>query len=511
MSSVPSPADPVGGARLTPAALPGSVAAASTEASSIPRATGAKALQHYRDRLRFTDSLAIAGSVLAAVWVRLLVEGQAVMAEPTLQYFGVPVLIALTWMIALTVFRTRDVLLMGAGALEYKRVANATAAAFGILAFVLLLVGADAPRWYFLVALPAGGVSLLLTRWLWRRWLLAQRRRGRYLSRAIVIGSLADVVYVVRQVERNAAAGYEVVGIISDDAPTASLELGARELPVLGGLAEAAPAATSARADAVIVTGDLGDDGDRLRRLGWDLEGTNAELVLSSRLTDVAGPRIHFRPVEGLPLLHVEIPAFDGVRHVAKRGFDILFAGAALLLIAPLVLVIAIAIRLEDGGPVFFRQTRCGRDGRTFDMLKFRSMCIDAEDRLAELQAHNEGAGLLFKLRDDPRVTRIGRLLRAHSLDELPQFWNILIGEMSVVGPRPPLQVEAAAYDGVVSRRLMIKPGLTGLWQISGRSDLDWEESVRLDLYYVENWSMTGDLMIIWRTVRSVVKADGAY
>ncbi|WP_177232210.1 sugar transferase [Agromyces sp. CF514] len=455
--------------------------------------------------------MAIAGSVLASVWIRLLIEGTAVANEPTMQYVGVPVLIAVTWMIAMTVFRTRDLHLVGAGALEYKRVANATAAAFGVLAFVLLLVSTGAPRWYFIVALPAGTASLLLSRWLWRRWLLNQRSRGRYLSRAIVIGSLADIVYVVRQIERNAAAGYDVVGVISDDAPSASLELGARELPVLGGLADAAPAATHARADAVIVTGDLGDDGDRLRRLGWDLEGTNAELVLSSRLTDVAGPRIHFRPVEGLPLLHVEIPAFDGVRHVAKRGFDILFAGAALLLIAPIVLVIAIAIRLDDGGPVFFRQTRCGRDGRTFEILKFRSMCIDAEDRLAELKVQNEGAGLLFKVRDDPRVTRIGRILRAHSLDELPQFWNILIGEMSVVGPRPPLQVEAAAYDGVVSRRLMIKPGLTGLWQISGRSDLDWEESVRLDLYYVENWSMTGDFMIIWRTVRSVVKADGAY
>nr|WP_172979800.1 sugar transferase [Agromyces agglutinans] len=453
----------------------------------------------------------VAASVLASVWIRLLVEGPAVAEEPALQYIGVPVLIAAIWSIALTVFRTRDPHAAGAGATEYKRVANATAAAFGVLAFLLLLIGADSPRWYFIVALPAGGGALLLARWLWRKWLLHQRVRGHYLSRAIVIGTLADVGYVVRQVERNTAAGFHVIGVVSDDAPTTTLELGGAELPVLASVADAAGAATEARADAVIVTGDLGSDGDRLRRLGWDLEGTNTELVLSSRLTDVAGPRIHFRPVEGLPLLHVEIPVFDGVRHVAKRAFDVVFAGLALLLVAPVMLVVAMVIRLDDGGPIFFRQTRCGRDGQTFEMLKFRSMCLDAEERLSELRDRNEGNGLLFKVRDDPRVTRIGRILRAHSLDELPQFWNILIGEMSVVGPRPPLVAEADAYDGVVSRRLMIKPGLTGLWQISGRSDLDWEESVRLDLYYVENWSLTGDLMIIWRTVRSVLKRDGAY
>ena len=261
----------------------------------------------------------------------------------------------------------------------------------------------------------------------------------------------------------------------------------------------------------MIVAGQFGGGSQTIRQLSWDLEGTATELVLTSRLADVAGPRIHFRPVEGLPLLHVEIPTFDGWRHVLKRTFDIVFAGTALVLFAPVLLIIAIFIRLDDGGPVFFRQTRCGRDGGTFEMIKFRSMVKAAEQDLAGLLDRDEGAGVLFKMRNDPRVTHVGRVLREHSLDELPQFWNIFVGDMSVVGPRPPLVCEVEAYEGNVRRRLMIKPGLTGLWQISGRSDLSWEESVRLDLYYVENWSLTGDLMIVWRTAKTLITAKGAY
>ncbi|WP_395245676.1 sugar transferase [Agromyces sp. MMS24-K17] len=466
----------------------------------------------YRDRLRITDAAVVTAATLAAVAVRLAVVGESTIAtEPAWQRIGVPILIAGTWLLFLAAFRTRAPHVTGSGVTEYKRVLNASAAAFGILAMVILVLDVTSARWYFLVALPIGAITLLGGRWLWRRWLLAQRRYGHYLSRAIVVGTMGDIEYVVRQVDRNGAAGLHVVGIVTDDEPSAAVAIGDRTIPVLGRIEGAAAAAAASRADAVVVTGHIDADGTRLRRLGWDLEGTGAELVLSSSLADVAGPRIHFRPVEGLPLLHVEIPTFDGWRHVVKRAFDVLFALVALVLISPVLLVVAVTVKLDSPGPVFFRQTRCGRDGRTFEMLKFRSMVQTAEEDLAGLVDQNQGAGLLFKLRDDPRVTRVGRVLRAYSLDELPQFWNILVGDMSVVGPRPPLVSEVESYDGVVSRRLMIKPGLTGLWQISGRSDLSWEESVRLDLYYVENWSIAGDLMIIWRTVRAVVRPNGAY
>ena len=233
--------------------------------------------------------------------------------------------------------------------------------------------------------------------------------------------------------------------------------------------------------------------------------------MLSSRLTDVAGPRISLRQVEGLPLIHVKIPDFEGGQHMLKRALDIGVASVALILFAPFVPFIALAIALDSRGPVFFTQKRIGRDGREFRMLKFRSMRTTAEAERTALLGANEGSGPLFKLRDDPRVTRVGRFLRRYSIDEMPQFWNVLAGEMSVVGPRPPLPSEVTAYDGTVFRRLYIKPGITGLWQVSGRSDLSWDESVRLDLRYVENWSVMNDLMIMWQTVKVMLRPNGAY
>jgi exopolysaccharide biosynthesis polyprenyl glycosylphosphotransferase len=263
--------------------------------------------------------------------------------------------------------------------------------------------------------------------------------------------------------------------------------------------------------DTVIVAGQPRGGSRYIRDLGWALEGTATDLVLASRLTDVAGPRIHFRPVEGLPLIHVEIPQFEGGKHVLKRMLDIVLAGAALVVLAVPMLIVGLLVRMDSSGPALFRQDRVGRNGSTFKMLKFRSMVVDAEARLAELNDKNEGNGLLFKVKDDPRVTRIGRVIRKFSIDEFPQLWNVLVGEMSLVGPRPPLRREVDGYESHVHRRLYIKPGLTGMWQVNGRSDLSWEESVRLDLYYVENWSLTGDLVILWRTARVLLHPTGAY
>jgi exopolysaccharide biosynthesis polyprenyl glycosylphosphotransferase len=264
-------------------------------------------------------------------------------------------------------------------------------------------------------------------------------------------------------------------------------------------------------ADSIIIASRPDDDPDFIKRLSWDLEGTAAELILSSRLTDVAGPRLSLRPLDGLPLIHVKIPEFEGGVHLLKRAMDIAVAVVALIPIAVAAPLIALMIKLDDHGPALFRQTRVGRDGREFQILKFRTMRTTAEAELGALRSHNEGAGPLFKLKRDPRITRVGSVLRKFSLDELPQFWNVLRGEMSVVGPRPPLPSEVTAYDGTVYRRLYIKPGITGLWQVSGRSDLSWEESVRLDLRYVENWSMLTDLMIMWRTARVMLRPKGAY
>jgi exopolysaccharide biosynthesis polyprenyl glycosylphosphotransferase len=263
------------------------------------------------------------------------------------------------------------------------------------------------------------------------------------------------------------------------------------------------------RADTVAVCGSASGEGD-LRRLAWQLEGTGIDLVVAPQLTDIAGPRVHIRPVEGLPLLYVEEPTLSGVAWLFKTMIDRVVAGIGVILLSPLLLLVALAIKLTDRGPVFFRQARVGREGKTFRVWKFRTMYIDAEERLAALVDQNESDGLLFKIKDDPRITRIGRYLRASSVDELPQLFNVLLGQMSLVGPRP-LPAEDGDFLGDVRRRLLVRPGITGLWQVSGRSDLSWDDAVRLDLYYVDNWSLTFDLTILWRTVGVVLRSKGAY
>jgi exopolysaccharide biosynthesis polyprenyl glycosylphosphotransferase len=316
---------------------------------------------------------------------------------------------------------------------------------------------------------------------------------------------------VVGRLQQDALLGYVVVGTATADGSDEPIIVDGRRHDIVATTHTVATVAQELDADTIIVASQPSDDPDYVRRLSWQLEGRAAELVLSSRLTDVAGPRVSFRPVDGLPLIHVRIPVYEGGQHLLKRALDVAVSATALLVLLPLLPVLALAIVLDSPGSVFFRQTRVGRDGREFRMLKFRSMRDSTDAELAALRAANEGAGPLFKLKADPRVTRVGRFLRRHSIDELPQFWNVLIGDMSIVGPRPPLPHEVTSYDGTVYRRLYIKPGITGPWQVSGRSDLSWDDSVRLDLRYVENWSVMNDLMIMWRTAKVMIDPKGAY
>nr|WP_253905215.1 sugar transferase [Arthrobacter sp. H14] len=422
------------------------------------------------------------------------------------------VFVCAIWAAMMFLFHTRDPQLMGIGAAEYKRVIHSCAATVGWLAAVALLLGGDAAGGYLLMIFPVGALVLVADRWTWRQWLNRQRRFGHYLSRVIVLGRDEDVRYVVRQIAKKSGAAYDVVGaVVEGDPGREAIQVDRQRIPLVSGLEDIPDAVTMAGADAVIVAGHLAHGSKYVRELGWKLEATATELVLASALTNVAGPRIRMRHVEGLPLMHVELPNFKGGRHVLKRAFDILVATLALIILAPLLCFLGLLVRHDSSGGAFFNQERVGRNGSTFGMYKFRSMVESAEDELALLANLNEGAGPLFKIRSDPRVTRIGAWLRRYSLDELPQFINVLKGDMSLVGPRPPLPSEVADYQGHVHRRLFIKPGITGLWQINGRSDLDWDESVRLDLYYVENWSLAGDLMIMWRTVKVMLRPTGAY
>ena len=327
----------------------------------------------------------------------------------------------------------------------------------------------------------------------------------------LVAGSLDEVADLIDRTRRESHYGWTITGVCIPGASATDTPREVRGVPVVGGLSDVPELVRQGDYRVVAVAPDAHWTRLRLRDLAWELEGAPTELVVAPALMEITGPRLHVAPVYGLTLLRVSQPTFKGARWVLKGVLDRVAACLALLVLAPLLIGVALTIKLEDGGPVLFRQQRVGKAGRLFPMLKFRSMVVDAERRRIELVANNEGAGPLFKMRSDPRVTRVGAVLRRYSLDELPQLVNVVAGDMSVVGPRPPLPSEVECYGMDARRRLLVKPGLTGLWQVSGRSDLTWEESVRLDLRYVENWSFTMDLMIVWKTASAVLRGNGAY
>jgi exopolysaccharide biosynthesis polyprenyl glycosylphosphotransferase len=359
------------------------------------------------------------------------------------------------------------------------------------------------------IAVPMAGAVSLVVRYCARKYLHYQQRAGRNVRKVIVVGSTYAVADLTEVLTREQHSGMQVVGVCVPQADVGRAH--AVGLPVVGDLEQVPHVIRTYNADAVAVAGGDPTRHNYLRELSWALEGVGVEILVHPGLVEVAGPRMHIRPHVGLPLLHVEQPHFTGWRRFVKRATDIVFTSIGLVVAAPIMIAIALAIKLTDGGPVIFRQIRVGHDGSTFTMFKFRSMHLDAEERLAELKALHPNMGTLFKLEHDPRITPVGKLLRRFSLDELPQLFNVLQGSMSLVGPRPPLRSEVDSYEHHARRRLLVKPGLTGLWQVSGRSLLSWEETVRLDLRYVENWTLTLDLLIMWKTLFAVIAKRGAF
>jgi exopolysaccharide biosynthesis polyprenyl glycosylphosphotransferase len=427
-------------------------------------------------------------------------------------YTTVSVLVIASWMALLHIFGTREHRVLGTGPQEYKLIAGASIRLFGLIAIAAYLLHIDVARGYVILAFPLGFVVLVFSRWMWRQWLVSQRLAGKYSSRVILIGSAASATHIATELARQPGAGYLVVGAcVVDAASNDHLSVG--QIPILGTIDDLHAALELQNADTVVVTSSDDISPSRMRELSWSLEPGRHHLVVVPRLVDVAGPRIQTRPVAGLPLIHIETPRYEGRMLYAKRAFDITASIVLLLVLSPVFLVTAIAIRLGSPGALIFRQPRIGINGNQFTMFKFRSMVPNAEEKLQDLQVGDRAAGnsVLFKMKNDPRVTPVGRLLRRLSIDELPQLVNVLNGTMSLVGPRPPLQSELKAYEVHVHRRFLVKPGITGLWQVSGRSNLSWEDSVRLDLYYVENWSIAGDLTILWRTARAVLAQVGAY
>ncbi len=397
----------------------------------------------------------------------------------------------------------------GTGSDEYRRVARAGFLLLALAGLASFVVHLQLSRPLVLTAVPALTVLTLAGRFAARCALRRLRAGGRCTTRVVVVGRGAAVIGLASAIRRQQYAGLEIVGAC---VTPESRGLVADELDVpVAGLDDVVATVERLGAGTVAVTSASETAAEYLRRLSWQLEGTDVELLVAPGLIEVAGPRLHIRPFEGLPLLAVEQPRFEGWSRLVKGAVDRALALVALVVLAPLLLGLALAVRVDSPGPVLYRQERVGVNGRHFTMLKFRSMVVDADRQVEALQGENISDGLLFKMRADPRVTRVGRVLRRLSLDELPQLLNVVGGSMSLVGPRPPLPREVARYDSSVSRRLLVRPGLTGLWQVSGRSDLSWEEAVRLDLRYVENWSLALDALILAKTVRAVLGRSGAY
>lgn len=458
-------------------------------------------------RKTFTRYLLVSDAIV----VLLTIVGFSVWQQNQLTWNKLWFLVFCTviWIGVMELCRTRRPGILGSGAKEYRSVINSSAIAGGIVAFMSVLFGLYEFRDLVIIAMPMGVLALLCSRWGARRWLYSQSNKGRALSRVVVLGEVEDIRYVMRQVEANAGPAYRIVGLVTVDHSWSGIL--PKDISCRFGIDTLDELLRTSGADAVIVAGQLEGGSHSLKELCWRLEQSRTQIIMVSSLTNVAGPRINIRPVDGLPLMQVELPNFSGGHHVIKRLIDIFLSTIALIGLLPVFAILALLIKKDSPGPVFFKQQRVGVNGTTFYMYKFRSMKENAEQVLEHLQHQNDGSGLLFKMKDDPRVTKVGRWIRKYSLDELPQIYNVLRGEMSLVGPRPPLPNEVQAYEGHVMRRLYVKPGLTGLWQVSGRSDLDWEEGVRLDLYYVENWSLTGDVMIMWRTLKVMLNPVGAY
>ncbi len=455
----------------------------------------------------YVRTIAIADFSVAVVAAIVAVEVRFG-SHPNNKYLVLTLVLPLLWMVAVSVSGGYERRFLGTGPEEFRKVLNAGLSLTVALALISYAVNSDLSRLYLVVGMQVVVVLDLVVRYALRKRLHRLRARGQCMSTVVAVGHENSVKQLISELRRVPHHGLQVVAACLADGSEATEVAG---VPVVGDFDTTADAVRNIGAGTVAVLSCPEIDGIKLRALAWELEKTGTDLCVAPALLDVAGPRTTIRPTAGLTLLHVDHPQLSGPRQILKDLFDRSAAALALMVLSPVMLSVVLAIKLSDSGPALFTQTRVGKDGQPFKIYKFRTMVVDAEARLAELRVQNESDGLLFKIRRDPRVTAIGAHLRKWSLDELPQLFNVLLGQMSLVGPRPALPDEAARYADHVRRRLVVKPGLTGLWQVSGRSDLTWDESVRLDLRYVENWSFALDLQILWKTLGVIFMGSGAY
>ncbi|NGN83498.1 sugar transferase [Arthrobacter silviterrae] len=466
-------------------------------------------------RLRWVDATIIFVALLAAQLARFGIDRTDLKIGPvTVPYWSCGIMLGLAWYVMLGAWDSRKIRIVGLGTEEFKLVLTATTWLFGTVAIVSYAFGLQTARGYILLALPLGSLGIILSRWIQRQLLHRKRRYGHSSARVLVVAGPYSAAHLTKSLARQPSAGFiPVAAHIPGLDPEFELNegvLGTR----LAGTGESVESILESiylhNADTVALSSGLAMPPHKIRDLGWALADRRIRLIMAPALTDIAGPRVHVQPVSGLPLVHVSTPQFSSGARFAKRIFDILASSLLVVVLSPVILTVALVVRF-GGGPILFKQSRVGLQGQVFEMLKFRSMAVGAEQQVEELIDRSEGNGVMFKMKNDPRVTSAGKWMRRFSLDELPQLLNVLIGNMSLVGPRPPLESEAAVYEKHVHRRFMVKPGITGLWQVSGRSDLSWQDTVRLDLYYVENWSFAGDIIILLKTLKAVLRREGAY
>ncbi|OYO07189.1 polyprenyl glycosylphosphotransferase [Enemella evansiae] len=457
-------------------------------------------LFRYRRGLLVGDLVVVISSTFGAQAVRDVLVGS--FGASLTEHLIMSSAICIAWMAGLVFFETRSQgTIAGRTVLELRQIIITTLVVFGAFAIWCTISGSRIGRGYLMVALPVGTTLLVATRLSWRAWLRRQRAAGSHQYRVLLAGNPATVAKVADELRRSPEAGYRIVGSWTPD-DAVQTGTGPTMTTALDSVVEAAERRS---ADTVIVTGSDDLTHEQIQRLSWLLDDARLDLAVAPSLTDVAGDRLHMTPVAGLPLIHIETPRLHGRQAILKRAFDIVGSLLLLTLLSVPMLVIALLVKLTSRGPVLYHQERIGFNGTPFKMTKFRTMRQGADAELAALlAARGDETTPLFKLRDDPRITRVGRVLRKYSLDEFPQLFNVLRGEMSLVGPRPQVAAEVALYEDQALRRLIVQPGMTGLWQVSGRSTLSWEDALRLDLFYVRNWSLLADLVILLRTFRAV-------
>ena len=411
------------------------------------------------------------------------------------------------WLGVLVLIGSYEQRIFGLGLTEYGRILQSGLWMVALVSIVSFLGKFDTSRAYVLLVIPIGTALLLIDRWLWRRWLLRKRIQGRELQSTIIIGNEVDRDRISTSLRERPWAGYAVVAGF-DPAPSSGGENSGASGEWMDALMQRVE---SEQVMCIALSPTCGLSGGDIRELSWRIEGRGIDLLISSALGAVTGPRLSLRVATGLPFMHLDEVGLGVIKRTVKRTLDMVVSAVTLIILSPVLLLIALLVLLTSGSPIFFAQDRAGQRGELFRMWKFRTMVRDADEQREALRAAVEAEGPIVKFVDDPRITPFGRFLRRWSLDELPQLFNVLRGDMSLVGPRPHPVDDVERYRSSDVRRLLAKPGMTGLWQVAGRSDLSWDDAVELDLLYIENWSVLADVAILMRTIQAVITRSGAY